>query len=371
MSLILKCNGYTHEGWEDVRVTRSMETLAGGFQITYYDKWGTQEESRTIYTGDACEVIMYGQTIITGYVDTASINYDGSSHTLSITGRDKTGDLVDCSAIYQTGQFNNQKIEAILSSLCKPFGIKVTTASSTGASIQKFNINPGETVHEVIERLCKLQGLLCIADKKGNLTLIRGGEYQNGGRLIEGVNILSGSVESDFKDRFSQITVKGQEQSSGTNPGLNAYKATASAKDLEVKRYRPLIVIAEEQASTARCAERASWEVATRCGRSRRFEITVLGWRSEAGKLWDINQKVQIDAPNLGVSETLIISEVTYTSDSQGEKTHLTLLRPEAYLQMKELPEVKKLPVKKLKKPKKDKNSLQPSKTGKDKGFGV
>jgi prophage tail gpP-like protein len=289
-----------------------------------------------------------------------------------LTGRDKSGDLVDCSALHSTGQFNQQKIEQILQTLCQPFGIQVKAQVSTGPVINKFNINPGETVHEVIERLCKLAGLLCIPDKAGNLLLIKGGESVNSGRLIEGVNILQGSAESDAKARFSQVMVKGQSQSSLNNPGSNSFKGTASAKDLEVKRYRPLLISAEEQADAARCEERAKWEVSTRCGRSRRFDITVLGWNSDSGKLWDVNQIVQVDSPSLGVSENLIISEVNYMLDASGEITQMVLMRPESYQSLKELPEVKKLkPAKGKPKSKKDKSSMQPSKAKSQKGFSL
>ena len=94
---------------------------------------------------------------------------------LATSGRDKAGDLIDCSAINAPGQWNNQKLEKIASAIAAPFGISVSAEVNTGEAFKKFSIEQGETAYEAIHRLCKLRAVLCISDRQGGLLLTAAG----------------------------------------------------------------------------------------------------------------------------------------------------------------------------------------------------
>lgn len=331
--VFLIINGAKYGGWKEVEITRSMETLSGRFRLGLTERWPGQTISRPIRLSDTCAVRIGSDTVITGYVDDIEQSYDAANHTLTITGRDKSGDLVDCSAKHSPGQWKNQPLEAIAQDLTKPFGINVKTEVPTGERFKTFAIEQGETVHEVIERLCKLRGLLCIPDGKGDIIITRTDKAKSAVALITGENILKGSIKLSAIDQFSDITVKGQTEGSDTvKPKVNT-SPSAESKDTSVKRQRPLLLLAEGQADGSICQKRADWETAIRKAKGFEVQYAVTGWRQgHTGPLWEINQRVRVRDKVFKVDESLIISGLTFRLDDQGGRiTELTLAKPEAF----------------------------------------
>ena len=116
--------------------------------------------------------------VITGYVDDVSPAYSATGHDVTVDGRDATsqGDLVDCSAIHQPGEWRvSGTLEAIVTILAKPFGIPVKAECDTGTAFRKFRIEEGETAFEAIERACRMRAVLAAGDGKGGLRIIRAG----------------------------------------------------------------------------------------------------------------------------------------------------------------------------------------------------
>ncbi len=330
--VFLIINGAKYGGWKDVEITRSMETLSGRFRLGLTERWPGQNVDRPIRLSDSCAVRIGNDTVITGYVDDIEQSYDATSHTLTITGRDKSGDLVDCSAKHNPGQWKNQSLEAIAQDLTQPFGISVKTEVPTGERFKTFAIEQGETVLEVIERLCKLRGLLCIPDGSGNIVITRTDRAKAGVALITGENILKGSIRLSAKEQYSEITVKGQTEGSDTvKPKVNT-TPSAQSRDASVRRHRPLIVLAEGQANGGICQQRADWETAIRKAKGFEVEYAVADWRQgQTGPLWSINQRIRVRDKVFKVDEHLIVSCITFRLDENGRRTELTLSKPEAF----------------------------------------
>jgi prophage tail gpP-like protein len=343
--LSLSINGQANVGWKTIEVTRSMETLSGEFRLGLSDPWAVTEKVRQIFPGDSCKVRIGSSTILTGYVDEVNVSLDDKSHGLDVSGRDTTGDLVDCSAVHPTGQWSGLTLEAIATILCAPFGIKVRADVDTGAAFPKFAIQQGETVYEAIERMCRLRAVLAMADDQGGLLITRAKSIPSGITLKEGGLIKAIQGNFNARERFSTIYVKGQTQGDDNTPGQVSTKGLGSARDPEISRYRPLLVQAEGQATSSRCLDRARWEVAVRSGRSRKATITVQGWLNPNGQLWTVNTIVKVISATCGINANMLISELTFTvDDNGGQITQLTVVRPQAYqlLIEFELPPVKK-----------------------------
>ena len=82
--------------------------------------------------------------LITGYIDTIDIDLTDTYCRLNVSGRDKTGDLVDSSAIHGSGQWKRARLEQIVRDICKPFGIEVLVQTDTGDAIDSFSLDDGE-----------------------------------------------------------------------------------------------------------------------------------------------------------------------------------------------------------------------------------
>ena len=169
----LTVNGSKYSGWKSININLGLEQLSGTFELVVSEKWPDNLTARKMRPGEACTVDIEGQIIITGYVDDVLPSLDSDSHSVSIKGRDKTGDLVDCSAIYKTGEWTNKKLDVIAANLCEPFGITVIVNTDIGEPFKKETIQQGETVFEILDRLARQRGVLLTSDGLGNLIKLK------------------------------------------------------------------------------------------------------------------------------------------------------------------------------------------------------
>lgn len=319
-------------GWQRVSVTRSIEQIANGFELEVTERWPGQSASRPIRPGERCTLQIGSQTVITGYVDDTAPAYDKQAHSLSVRGRDATGYLVDCSAIHKTGQWANATLDRIAADLCAPFGIKVKVETDVGKPFSSYNIEESETAFECIERAARQKAVLLISDGDGNLVITRAGNKRAPTALVEGENILHASGNFSWKDRYSVITVKGQERADDFFYGDHAAGPSASIRDEAITNHRPLIVLAEAHGAGATLRDRATWERNVRMGRGNRATITVQGWQDGEGKLWQPNTLVSVTSPMLYLKNAeMLIVGCLHTLDSGGSRTALSIVQPEAF----------------------------------------
>jgi prophage tail gpP-like protein len=329
---ILLVDGMRYGGWTAVEVQRGIEQISGQFKVEYTDRWADQFTPRPIQAGAKVQVIMDGETAITGHVDETEVSYDATRHTLSVSGRDATGDLVDSSAVVpHGGQWLDASLGAIAKDLLNPFGIPLQTETDLGEKFPSFAIQEGETVFEALERAARMRALLLVSDGQGGLKLTRAGTAAAGGALIEGVNILSARSELSLRDRHSEYIVKGQVQALDDYDAEQAYSQEGAATDSTVKRHRPLVILQEDQGYQTSVQQRADWERRVRAGRGARVTVTVQGWTTPAGGLWKPNTLALVRSPLLGIDQDLLIVEVKHSYSDQGTLTELTLGHRTAY----------------------------------------
>ncbi|GAB2182681.1 contractile injection system protein, VgrG/Pvc8 family [Denitratisoma sp. agr-D3] len=329
----LLVGGVYYGGWTDISVTRSIEQVAGTFTLEVTERWPGSITRRPIRDGDACQVLLADQAVITGYVDDVEPLFDASSHTLRIQGRDKTGDLVDCSAIHKSGQWHNVKLDVIARDLLKPFGIGLKVDVDVGSAFPSWNIEEGESVFENLSRAARLRGVLLISDTEGNLVVTRASTNRiEDAALIEGENIEAGEGRFSWRDRFSQYIIKGQAKATDDFFGEAASQVLATAKDDVVDRYRPLVILPEDHGSGGTMRDRAEWERNVRRGRSNRATVTVPGWARPNGLLWTPNTLVPVKSESLAVDADMLIAGCTWKRGGErGTVTQLAIASPSAF----------------------------------------
>lgn len=326
----LKVNGNIYGGWKSMRLERGMEQSAGMFDLGVTELWPDSGIAREIAPGDECTVLLDGETVITGYVDEMALSYSANSHDISIRGRDKTADLVDCSAIKPSGQWSGRKLEQIAADLCKPFGITVLTETDTGKTFPNFALQQGESVFEAIERMARIRAVLLTSDGKGNLVITRATTERVATALVLGQNLLESSGTLNYKDRFSTYTMKGQAAGGDFFSGKAASQIKSTATDPVIKRYRPLIVVSESQDVSASLQDRVQWEASVRAARSNDITCKVQGW-SHTGGLWAPNTLVHVTDRWLRLDDDMLIKKVAYQLDEGGSVCSLSLTSPDAY----------------------------------------
>ncbi|MDI9240733.1 hypothetical protein QLQ15_17660 [Lysobacter sp. LF1] len=329
----LLVGGLLYGGWKEVGITRAMDAAAGTFRLNLTDRWVGQEEAWEINAGDLCEVRIGGEAVISGYVDVVNLQFDAGQRAIDVQGRDRSADLIDCSAVHKPDQWRGIALLQLATVLGAPFGVSARAEVSVGAAFAQVKLDHGETAMEALVRHARMRGVLVMPDGRGGLLLTRAGEHRAAVALVQGTNILSASGKLDWSERFSEYLVKGQStyREEDSDAEREAH-VSGQARDGFVTRYRPLILQADADVTPGAARDRAVWEANSRIGRSAEAGIVVQGWRQSAGgALWAPNQLVQVVAPWLRLAGDMLIRQVTFQLGPQGTTTELAVVSPQAY----------------------------------------
>lgn len=328
----LEVEGFRYDGWKSIRVTRTIEGIAGSFALEVSDKWGP-EELWTIVEGSRCRVRIGGVVVIDGYIDKRNPAGSESSRTLGLTGRDRAAALVDNSALLDHWTFCDITIADFASKVAAPFGVKVSVQPGLALPlVKKLVITPGDTAFEALKRATANHGVLIISDGAGGILLTRTSKAR-ATALVEGDNLKAASGEYDATDRYYEYRVLSQ--TSGTDEANgDATRVLASAFDEGViRKDRILLIRPDKGLNAAEAKARADWEARVRAAKAEPVSGTVVGWQQPDGTLWPVNATTRVRAPRLaGVDGDMLITQVDYAVDDQGGTiTQLRMLRPDAF----------------------------------------
>lgn len=336
----LDIGGQRYEGWTEVTVSHSIEQAASDFSLQLTDRWSANMEPRTIRRGAPCQLALAGQMLVRGYIERPQPGYDKDASRLSVSGRSKTGDLVDCSVNIEGGQFKGRSLAQIAVVLCKPFGIEVINQvpEANQPLTTDWQVEPGETAFESLERAARFVRCLLVPDPAGRLVICRAGTSVLPVHLRYADQIVEASAEYDDRDRFSEYLVMGDNAAGGAGfddlDGPAVTQVLGKAVDTGMSRYRPLVILAEDNLDAKKAAERADWEMRRRRARANTVSVTLRGWTMPGtSTLWPLNHLLHITDPKLGLSnEQLLISAIRFSkSSSAGTRTALTLMPKEGF----------------------------------------
>lgn len=323
--------GRRYSGWKSVRVTRTIEGLSGQFSLDVSDRWAASV-GWPIVEEDPCRVEIAGTTVVDGYIDKRTLSASADSRTLSYTGRDRAGVLVDCSAVMDRWTHYNVDVAEFATRLAKPFGVGVSLQQGLKLDkVKKVVINPGDTAYEAMRRATSDAEVLIVSDGSGGIVITRHSS-QRSASLVEGENILSCSLEYDGTDRYHRYLIV--TQVAGTDEAFGeATKVRAEAVDEGVQRRdRVLLMRPDKGYSVADARRRADWEARVRAARAETAVVSVRGWCQPDGTLWPLNAVVYLKAPrSIGVDGDMLIAQIEYTLGSGGQVTQLRLVRPDAF----------------------------------------
>jgi prophage tail gpP-like protein len=329
----LEIDGLAWTGWTDVRITRGVERCPSDFEVRLTEFIPGQDAIK-ILRGATVKVKIGRDLVLTGYVDRVTRTYDARSHSVTIVGRSKCADLVDCSAEWPGGQIVGSSVLEIAQKLAAPYGITVASHDGNdGPAIPQFNLNRGETPFEIIERLCRAAQLLAYDMPDGSLMLSALQEEQAASGFREGINVQRATYSAMLDQRYSEYESYMQSVEMFKDAGIGS-DLIAAVQDPTVPRHRRKIFIVEINgvSSLAIAGQRAAWEKNRRIGRSNVVQLITDSWRDSAGVLYRPNTQALVELPTLQVkSANLTIGEVTYHRNEAGTSCELTLMLSGAY----------------------------------------
>ena len=335
----LVVGGAIYSGWKSVRVTLSLESLAGSFALSVSDRWSDDFTPQPIREEDSCRVTIDGKPVIDGFIDSRELESDATSRSLTYAGKDRAGALVESSLLVAGAGVKGAKwtyyglnIAEFTKQVAAPHGIKVTVQPGlTLPPDPRLVAHVGETGFEAIKRVAGSATVLVVSDGVGGILITRTGTAR-AAPLVEGQNIKRASIKYDATNRFRRYLVS--TQAPGTDEAAGeASQIEAEATDVDVRRGSRVLIIRPDKAyNTAEARRRADWEARIRAAKSATPTITVNGWRQPNGELWPVNAITRVQAPRMiEVDGDMLISQVEYSIGDGGELTQLSLVRPDAF----------------------------------------
>lgn len=326
----LQARGQVFEGWLSASINRTIEGPASSFSVAVSEKHPSRPAARQLRPGDDVTVRLGGDVVVAGFIDRVQHELGAGSHQVTVTGRDRTADLVDCAPDLPPNEWRDVDLLRLAKILAAPFGITVAAETGAGAAFPKVALNPGETAWGLLEERARYRAGLLIADGAGGLVLTLPGAGR-GDALELGRNVLEATLSLTDTERFSDYVVKGQMAGTDWAHGDVAASPEGRAEDRGVARFRPLVIVASSGVDTSRCLQRARFEASVRAGRAERVGVLVQGWRQSSGALWQPNLLVHALLPRLGVDADLIVATVEFRIDGSTRTSHLELVRRESF----------------------------------------
>lgn len=344
-------NGRRFSGWKSVHIEMGIEQVARAFALQVTEKLPGQTSYSNFQSGSVVEIYIGSDLVCTGYITSTPVSYNGNSITVTIQGKSKTVDLVDCcppAAAVKTSSsegwagvkgksgkavsapsqaatsWKEQPTSKILAALTSAYGITVQDEVGAGDKLANHTVNPGETVVESINRLISKDNLLVTDDEKGNLVITEPGARGScSNSLVLGENILSGKADFDFSKRFSTYTVLGQHKQQDSDNSKTAASDKGDVTDTEVKRYRLKVIKDSGQSSIELCKRRADYTMRYTRAQSRKATYTIQGWRQKNGDLWPLNAWISVSDSILGLERQMVTSMISYDLSNSGAITTL------------------------------------------------
>ncbi|GBQ23163.1 bacteriophage tail protein [Gluconacetobacter sacchari DSM 12717] len=332
-------------GWTEVQIRCGVEIMPWAADLIATEWQPGSQTDVTINEGDACQIYIGSDLVLTGYVVTIDREMTPDSHAVHVAVASKSIDLVDSAAEIATYQLNSMNALAIIRKLAATAGISVYPVAGAGSvDIQVFSIILSETAYEAIERVCRLANCLFYDRPDGNIALAPVGITVIPSAFAQGRNVEAARVRASQAGRFASIQAIIQTPLVLTQPpASNDYVSEFAAKTAPVnavgydngisRPWRRMLVPVEsgDDGNYDYARRRVQWEASRRYGRSQVIELTCDGWRDNSGSLWSPNTIAQVSLPALkrdGIE--WLITELVFRRDEGGTHCDVTLMPPEA-----------------------------------------
>jgi len=342
---MLEVNGTPYTYFTDIGVNIRMDALCREFSF------GTSLTAGNVLPfkgGEACRVIDSGDVVATGFIERVDINYSDTQHTISVSGRDKTGDFVDSTLGMKSDFLPPITLKRAIELAVANIGADIKVIDLVNPEAFKTAVDglapePGEGAFSFVEKLAKKRKVLLASDGDGNIIITRAGTERSEGRIqnIVGAddnNVLSSSASYDTTARFYKyVFASALNVAALTKAGITVPAEIANQKgysiDKSIRRSRQLTLQPDSALAAKDNTARAEWEANVRKARGRLYSCVVQGFREkEGGALWSVNKLVPIVDEFAGIEGDMRISAVAFSYDeSGGSRTTLTCMPPEAF----------------------------------------
>jgi len=320
----LVVDGYELRGWQDVSVDRSMESAEISFTLGAANpSWSA--DAKRLRKGKEIEIRTSpargpakpggGELLCKGYVGGYAAKYGKKTKTVTLDGKSKAADAVDCHPVkHKTGRFEKKTLLEVANELDEVrCGFKTDQDLKKIAKVQR---QPTDTIFQTVEREARRLGLMLAGEPDGSINITRAGTKRHAGALVLGESpVEEMDVTLKLDQKFSEIVGRGQR---ATGTGKDALRQEERETDKSVGRHRPLLVLPEGDWSKTELKKRLRWERLRRAGNGTTIRVKVATWRDEAGMIWTPGCLMAIVNEPEDIDGDYTLSTVNFRQDDEG-----------------------------------------------------
>ena len=342
MAIFLEVNGIEYTNFTEASVTIALDALANHFT---FQAVFPADEQWPLKGGDSCTVKVDGQLVLTGYIENIAGAYTAANHTLTVTGRDRTGDLIDSTVDVMDDLRAPLTLKKLIEKVVANIGstLKVIDRVQPEPFNEAEDIvrpDPGDNAFMFVESYAQKRQVLLTSDAAGDIEITNSKTVPSGAELqnalgADGNNIVAATWSYDTTGLFRKYVQKGQLDpvalsfSDATSSDVESQQGEADDKN--VLAGRQFVMAPEKSYSSAQLKKRAQWSKQIRRVRSTTYSCTVQGHTHLGDDIWRVNTTVPVFDEFADIDRELLINTVTFSYGANGSLTDLSLVEVDAY----------------------------------------
>jgi prophage tail gpP-like protein len=339
-------NGQVFPGWETIEIWREYAAPFSYMKFRAAEKTDggiIPQSALSLDVGQPANGYLCGQQVIAGTVMTRQVVFDKQTHAVEIIVASYPQSLDAGTVVGKPGQYINQTLMQIASSVAGLAGVSVRMVGDTSGANTPFpriSEHIGERMVDFIARLAGWRNMHLTDDENGNLVLARG---QTGGSVIaqlqEGRNLEMCRMVKNYQFGADPLIFQSQQHGTDATNGTDASQnAITKSNPNYTGPKRPLVILGDNSGTKAEA--NMAFNQAQNNLNLMMFEVvaTVPGWQMDSGQLWILacfgaqaagpvpitifSPMLQPNAPNI---TGLFVKGVKHMQDNQqGTRTEVT-----------------------------------------------
>lgn len=359
-------NFSAYENFTRLFVAQNIEEISGEFNFDAVDVEGEfNEEDYPVKIGSLCRVTVDDVPVLTGYIEVINIQSDSNSHSVSLSGRDVTCDLID-STIPSKLNFTTAQItlEDLINEVQASIGLAlpaqppllrrefaILPVINNVPDLKPFLVTeiespePGQNAFDFLQQYARKRQVILTKDGNGSIVITRSVSLGLGVSMLrlrnnENLqnNIISSAVSYDYTERFYRYIFGSSGNMEAANQSGEISNETLTDTLSEVldertpRTTRTLYLNAENSSSGEDLGDRARWEANIRRIRSRQYSCVLNTLTVRDGVPFWFNKLSSVRDDVCGVNDLMLVKSVSFVEDLQeGQTTELEFVDKDAY----------------------------------------
>lgn len=339
-TVAVRIDGQEHRDWLAYDIDSDFLIPADGFEF----ELGVDAVQASVpnLAGKRCEVVLNGETVLTGIIGNQHHDKAKGQRSLRLTGRDLAGLLVDCSA----PQLNvkGMTVLAAAQKLAEPWKTHIKTVrlkADKNPTLGKIDIEPGESVWQALTHIANSVGLHVWLEADGSL-VVGGADYSTPpvatllwSKTDRRCNVERLAIEYDSDNRYSEVVFLAQSAAKSGSGGKHDLRWVWQDPAMPLHKPKTVVVAnAENLENLQRQAKKqlSDWKL-----EGMTITVTVGDHKTLDGTLWQAGQRVHLIDDEEGIDAIFFVMGRRYMlSRSGGTQTELRLKEdgvwtPDAY----------------------------------------